>query len=126
MTLRATAATLEGSAGGCRAGPADTSKRFHDQNRKLYQAVYDAQREATDLVRKDIRTAARYWIEDGKSKLTVYFVAAAGSGPGTEWTTVPLDTLKAGAFMAEVGTIKVKPASWKDYFFPEAYGLPGS
>jgi NitT/TauT family transport system substrate-binding protein len=103
-----------------------TSQRFHDRNPKLYQAVYEALGEATELVRKDIRTAARYWIEDGESKLTVDFVAAAGSGPDTEWTTVPLNTLKAAAFMAEVGTIKVKPASWKDYFFPEAYGMEGS
>jgi len=103
-----------------------TSKRFHDQNPKLYQAVYEAMVEATDRVRADIRTAAGYWIEDSDSKLSVDFVAAAGSGPDTEWTTVPRDTMKAAAFMAEVGTIKVKPASWKDYFFPEAYGLPGS
>jgi NitT/TauT family transport system substrate-binding protein len=39
---------------------------------------------------------------------------------------MPLETLKVAAFMAEVGTIKVKPTSWKDYFFPEAYRLPGS
>ena len=103
-----------------------TSKQFHDRNPKLYQAVYEALIEATELVRKDIRTAAGYWIEDSNSKLSVDFVAAAGSGPQTEWTTVPLDTMKAAAFMAEVGTIKVKPTSWKDYFFPEAYGLPGS
>jgi len=77
-------------------------------------------------VQNDIRTASRYWIEDSNSKLSVDFVAAAGSGPGTEWTAVPLDTLKQAAFMAEVGTIKVKPASWKDYFFAEAWGLPGS
>jgi hypothetical protein len=28
--------------------------------------------------------------------------------------------------MVDVGTIKVKPESWKDDFFLEAYGLPGS
>jgi hypothetical protein len=28
--------------------------------------------------------------------------------------------------MVQVGRIKVKPASWKDYFFPEAHGLNGS
>jgi NitT/TauT family transport system substrate-binding protein len=103
-----------------------TSMRFHDRTPKLYQAVYDALTEATERVRTDIRTASRYWIEDGESKLSVDFVSAAGSGPGTQWTTTPLDTLKQAAFMAEIGTIKVKPASWKDYFFPEAYGLPGS
>lgn len=103
-----------------------TSMRFHDRNSKLYQAVYKALNEATDIVRKDVRRAARYWIEDSNSKLTEDFVTAAGSGPGTEWTTVPLETMKQAEFMAEIGTIKVKPTSWKDYFFPEAYGLPGS
>jgi spermidine/putrescine-binding protein len=28
--------------------------------------------------------------------------------------------------MYSVGRIKKKPASWKDMFFPEAYGLNGS
>ena len=102
-----------------------TSKRFHDSNPKLFQAVYDALTEATDRVRTDIRTASRYWIEDSDSKLSVDFVADAGS-KDTEWTTVPLNTLKQSEFMADVGTIKVRPTSWKDYFFPEAYGLPGS
>ena len=103
-----------------------TSKRFHDKNPKLYQAVYEALVEATDRVRNDLRTASQYWIEDSDSKLSIDFVAAAGTYGGTEWTTVPLATLKQAEFMAEVGTIKVKPASWKDYFFPEAHGLPGS
>jgi NitT/TauT family transport system substrate-binding protein len=102
-----------------------TSKKFHDRDPKLYQAVYDALTEATERVRNDIQTASRYWIEDSDSKLSVDFVAAAGT-KDTEWTTVPLNTLKQADFMADVGTIKVRPESWKDYFFPEAYGLPGS
>jgi ABC-type nitrate/sulfonate/bicarbonate transport system substrate-binding protein len=102
-----------------------TTKKFHDRDPKLYQAVYDALTEATERVRTDIQTASRYWIEDSDSKLSVDFVAAAGT-KDTEWTTVPLNTLKQADFMADVGTIKVRPASWKDYFFPEAYGLPGS
>jgi NitT/TauT family transport system substrate-binding protein len=103
-----------------------TSKTFHDRDPKLFQAVYEALTEATERVRTDVTTASRYWVEDSDSKLSVDFVAKAGSGAGTEWTTVPLRTLDAAAFMAAVGTIKVKPESWKDYFFPEAYGLPGS
>lgn len=102
-----------------------TSKRFHDRDPRLAQAVYEALTEATEFVRNDIRTASQYWVEDSDSKLPVDFVAGAGT-KDTEWTTVPLETLKQAAFMAEVGTIKVKPKSWKDYFFPEAYGLPGS
>jgi NitT/TauT family transport system substrate-binding protein len=103
-----------------------TSAKFHDKNPKLYQAVYDALAEATDRVSNDIQTASRYWIEDSDSKLTVDFVAAAGSGKDVKWTMVPEATLHQAEFMYDVGTIKVKPKSWKDYFFPEAYGLPGS
>jgi NitT/TauT family transport system substrate-binding protein len=103
-----------------------TSAKFHDANPKLYQAVYEALAEATDRISNDIRTASRYWIEDSDSKLDVDFVAAAGSGKDVHWTMTPEATLKQAEFMAEIGTIKRKPGSWKDYFFPEAYNLPGS
>ena len=103
-----------------------TSAKFRDSNPKLYQAVYDAMVEATDRVAKDIQTAARYWIEDSDSKLTVDFVASAGSGKDVKWTMIPEATMQQAQFMFDVGTIKVKPKDWKDYFFPEAYGLPGS
>jgi NitT/TauT family transport system substrate-binding protein len=39
---------------------------------------------------------------------------------------VPEATMKQAEFMVDIGTIKVKPMSWKDYFFPEMYGLRGS
>ena len=102
-----------------------TSAKFRDKNPKLYQAIYDAMAEATDRVANDIRTASRYWIEDSDSKLTVDFVAAAGSGKDVKWTMVPEATMKQAEFMFDVGTIRVKPKSWKDYFFPEAHGLSG-
>jgi NitT/TauT family transport system substrate-binding protein len=102
-----------------------TSAKFRDKNPKLYQAIYDAMAEATDRVANDIRTASRYWIEDSDSKLTVDFVAAAGSGKDVKWTMVPEATMKQAEFMFDVGTIRMKPKSWKDYFFPEAYGLSG-
>jgi NitT/TauT family transport system substrate-binding protein len=103
-----------------------TSKKFHDANPKLYQAVYDALAEATERVASDIRAASSYWIEDSDSKLSVDFVAAAGSGKDVKWTMTPETTMQQAEFMFDVGTIKRKPNSWKDYFFPEAYGLPGS
>jgi NitT/TauT family transport system substrate-binding protein len=103
-----------------------TSAKFHDANPKLYRAVFDALAEATQRVSNDIRTASRYWIEDSDSKLSVDFVADAGSGKDVKWTMIPESTMHQAEFMFDVGTIKVKPKSWRDYFFPEAYGLPGS
>lgn len=103
-----------------------TSAKFRDRDPKLYPALSNAMKEATETVRTDIEKASRYWIEDSGSKLTVDFVAKAGSGKGTEWTMIPDRTMDAAAFMADIGTLKVRPKSWKDYFFPEAYELPGS
>lgn len=103
-----------------------TTKAFHDKNPVLFQAVYDAMVDATDRVNQDIATAARYWIEDSDSKLTVDFVVAAGSGKDVRWTMAPERSLYQAEFMAEIGTIKTRPASWKDYFFSEAWGLSGS
>jgi NitT/TauT family transport system substrate-binding protein len=34
--------------------------------------------------------------------------------------------MKFAEAMYRGGTIKNKPASWKDYFFPEVYNLKGS
>ena len=48
------------------------------------------------------------------------------SGPQVHWTMTPEATIKFADFMASVGTLKVKAASWKDYFFPEIYDLKGS
>jgi NitT/TauT family transport system substrate-binding protein len=46
--------------------------------------------------------------------------------PDVDYTTTPVSVMKIVDFMYSVGRIKKKPASWKDMFFPEAYGLNGS
>lgn len=103
-----------------------TSARFRDRNPTLFKALYAALQEATERVNSDLTAAARYWIEDGESKLPIEFVRSVAEAPGTNWTMVPQNTIKAAQFMHQVGSIKVMPASWKDYFFPEAHGMPGS
>jgi NitT/TauT family transport system substrate-binding protein len=103
-----------------------TSKKFREGNPKMYQAFIAALKEATDIVAKDPKAAAAYWIEDSKSKLPLDMVGKIVSGSQVHWTMVPENTMKFANFMVEVGRIKVKPASWKDYFFPEAHNLNGS
>jgi len=103
-----------------------TSKKFRDGNPKMYQAFVAALKEATDIVNKDKRKAAGYWIEDSKSKLPLDKATAIVSGAQVHWTMVPENTMKYADFMASVGRIKAKATSWKDYFFPDAYGMKGS
>ena len=103
-----------------------TSTRFHDKNPQLYKALIAALKEATEIVDKDRKRAAQYWIEDGKSKLPLDKVTGVISGPQVIWTMVPQNTMKFATFMAKVGSLKEAPKSWKDYFFPEVHDLGGS
>jgi NitT/TauT family transport system substrate-binding protein len=103
-----------------------TSAKFRDGNPLLYKALIAAFGEATDIVNKDKNAAAALWIEDAKSKLPPDMVAKIVAGPQVQWTLVPENTMQFADFMVEVGTLKNKPASWKDYFFPEIYELKGN
>ena len=103
-----------------------TSRKFHDDNPKLYKAVVAAFKEATDILNADKHQAAQYWIEDSKSKLTPDLVYKVIAGPQVKWTLTPEHTMKYASFMAEVGSIKQAPKDWKDLFFPEIHDLPGS
>ena len=103
-----------------------TSSQFRDKNPQLYKALVKAFAEATDMLNKNVKEAAQYWADDVKSKLPVEKVAAIASGPQVKWTMAPQNTMKFAEFMHSVGTIKEKPADWKELFFPEIHDLPGS
>ena len=103
-----------------------TSARFRDRNPTLYKALVAALREATDIVNADRRGAARLWVEDTRSKLSVDQVERVVSGPQVRWTMAPEATMKFAAFMRDVGSIKAAPASWSELFFPEVHDLQGS
>ncbi len=103
-----------------------TTAKFRDKNPALYKALVAALNEATDIVNKDKAAAGRLWIEDSKSKLAPDMVAKIVAGPQVTWTTTPEATMKYADFMTAVGSIKTKPSSWKDFFFPEVHDLKGS
>ena len=63
-----------------------TSARFRDKNPALYKALIAALKEATDIVDKDRKKAAGFWIEDVKSRLPLDKVTAVVSGPQVRWT----------------------------------------
>ncbi len=103
-----------------------TSSQFRDKNPALYKALIAAFDEATQMLNKDVKQASQYWIDNVKSKMAVEKVAAIASGPQVKWTMVPENTMKYAEFMHAVGSIKAMPADWKELFFPEVHGLPGS
>src|SRR4051812_7996398 len=103
-----------------------TSARFRKDNPELYAAFLDAMKEATTIVTADPAGTAQAWIEASKSKLPLEMVTKVVSGKDVTWTMTPAATMKFANFMHKVGSIKHRPASWKDLFFPEIADPDGS
>ena len=103
------------------------SKRFHDANPKVTQAVYGALSEAEEFVNKNPGDAAQIYIKTTSEKRSsqeemTRFI----SDPDNVWTTTPQQTITFAGFMHKVGTMKRLPASWKDLYMPECHELAGS
>lgn len=104
-----------------------TTTAFHDGNPKVYRALLKALEESVATIRADRRAAARIFLEstDGKG-WTEDEIVAVLEDPDVQFTTSPRNVMKYAAFMNEVGTLKVRPSSWKDLFFPEIHGVEGN
>lgn len=104
-----------------------TTTAFHDGNPKVYRALLKALEESVATIRADRRAAARIFLEstDGKG-WTEDEIVAVLDDPDVQFTTSPRNVMKYAAFMNEVGTLKVRPSSWKDLFFPEIHGVEGN
>ena len=102
-----------------------TTKRFHDDNPKTYAAFVAAFSEATDLVNADKRRAAQIYLEMSPEKVGIDELTDILRDPQVVSSMTPLGVTKFVEFAYRTGTIKKKPDSWKDLFFPEAQNLPG-
>ena len=114
--------------GGATTGVTFTSyEKFRADNPKIFAAVNKAYDEALDWINADKRRAAKLYIEMTKErKLSEDDLTLTFSGRDMEYTKVPSRLGKILDFLHRVGFVKSEPTSWKDLFFQEAYGLPGS
>jgi len=102
------------------------STRYREANPKTYKAFLGALTEAIDTINKDKRAAAKVYLEQAKdTKDSVDDIYAMINAPDYAYTLTPQKVYKTAEFMSKIGTIKSKPASWKDLFFPEIHGLAG-
>ena len=103
-----------------------TTDKFRTENPKLYDAFVKALDEAQATINRDKRAAAEAYLRISKDKDTLDNVARMMNDPQIVYTTTPQNVMKYADFMARTGAIKVKPDSWKDLFFPNVHGVPGS
>ena len=103
-----------------------TTSKFRSENPKLYEAFIKALDEATASINRDKRAAAETYLRLSKDKDTADGIFRMLSDPDIVYTTTPQNVMKYVNFMLKTGSIKVKPDSWKDLFFPNVHSLPGS
>ena len=100
--------------------------KFHNENPKLYALFMKSLQDATDFINRDKRAAAEIYIRVTKDKSSVDDILKIINDPQIEYSLVPKNIMKMVDFMYKAGTIKVKPASWKELFFPNMHGVAGS
>jgi NitT/TauT family transport system substrate-binding protein len=103
-----------------------TTSKFRSENPKLYDAFVKALDEATAIINQDKKAAAEAYLRISKDKDTVTDILAMLNDPAIVYTTTPQNVMKYVDFMNKIGSIKVKPDSWKDLFFPNIHGAAGS
>jgi NitT/TauT family transport system substrate-binding protein len=103
-----------------------TTQKFHDENPKTYKAFYRALAEAAKIINADKNAAAETYIRVEKSRLPLPLVQKIVNDPEISFTISPERTGVYAEKLQELGVLKNKAASWKDYFFNEAWENPGS
>jgi NitT/TauT family transport system substrate-binding protein len=104
-----------------------TTASFRDKNPQAYAAVLGALEEANELIRSDPHAAAEILFKaEASAGFSVEELVEVLGAADIKFTTTPENTEKYAAFMQTIGSITHKPESWRDLFFPEIHGAPGS
>lgn len=103
-----------------------TTKKFHDENPKLYAAFVGALDESMAIINRDKRAAAEMYLRISKDKSSLESILGLLNDPEIVFTTTPQNVMKYVDFMLKTGAIKAKPSSWKDLFFPNIHAVAGS
>jgi NitT/TauT family transport system substrate-binding protein len=103
-----------------------TTTKFRTKNPRVYAAFTMALDDAIAMISKDKRWAAEAYLRISKDKGNVEDIVKMLSDPQVTYTTTPQNVMKYVDFMHKTGSIKVKPASWKDMFFSNVHNKPGS
>lgn len=102
------------------------TRRFVEANPKLAGAFVAAMQDACAMIAADRRKAAEIYNEVRKSRRPVEETLKILEDPNSRFTATPEGTMRYAEFMSRVGTIKAKPASWKDLFFEPILTANGS
>lgn len=101
-------------------------KRFVDANPKLMAAFLSAMDEACAFIADDRQGAADIFNSISKTAASKEEVVKMLADPDTRFSTTPKGLMEYATFMHAVGSIRIRPESWKDMFMPALQGRAGS
>ena len=104
--------------------PEATRRAIWDAAIKVGKAAI---REATDFINSNREGAAGIYLKmTGDKSKSAEELGRMLADPQLRFTLTPENVVKFAAFKVRVGTVKIKPDSWKDLFFSDIHDLPGS
>jgi NitT/TauT family transport system substrate-binding protein len=101
-------------------------QKYVDANPLKVKALTAALDEASDWIVKDPKGAAEVYLAVTKEKISVDELVEVVKQPGSIFSTTPQRSMLWADYMHRIGLLKVKPSSWKDYFFPAMHDRAGS
>jgi len=102
------------------------TSKFRQENPQIVAAVLKALQEAQGMIVADKNMAADILVTSEGGGLTREEIVEVLSDPHVKFTTTPENIMKYAEFMYGAGSLKNRPGSWKDLFFSEIHGAPGS
>jgi NitT/TauT family transport system substrate-binding protein len=103
-----------------------TTTRFYEENPDAYSAILSALEEAVTFIRDNREEAARIYVEfPGNAGNSAEEIKAILDDPDVQYGLTPSNMVKFASFMAQIGTLKNQPDSWKDLFFANIHELDG-
>ena len=104
-----------------------TTTKFADANPKVVTALRSAAEEAREFIMNNTRDAVEIYREVTADKTPTDELMELLAQPGMmEYGLAPQGTMVFAAHLNRIGTLRSMPASWKDYYLPEAHDLPGA
>ena len=102
------------------------TEQYVKDNPKTYRAFIDALAEAAAYVAANSEGAADAYLRVNKGNIDRALVLKVIKDPKTQFRVAPQNTLGLAQFLHQVGAIRNRPASWRDYFFAHPAIADGS
>ena len=103
------------------------TEKWKKDNPKLYECVWKSYRTAIKWINDNKKEAAALFHRFTKSKLKLADIEKmVGDVNEMRYSLQPKRTMQFADFLHSIGSIKNKPASWKDYYWENNYDQDGS